>query len=151
MPYGVNPITGRPGPSPKSPISGNKRQARARVNVEVRTGRIPHPNTLPCTDCGHVWKEGDRRHEYDHSKGYGAEFHLIVESVCTLCHAKRDSVKANSTHCKRGHEFTAENTARKKNGNRVCIQCRRIKDKNRGRDADFWRSYRLKRKQNKNG
>ena len=24
----------------------------------------PHPNTIPCEDCGHVWFEGERRHQY---------------------------------------------------------------------------------------
>lgn len=62
----INPLTGRPGSSPKLPIDGDKKQARRRINVEVRTGRRPHPNTIPCVDCGHIWKMGERRHEYDH-------------------------------------------------------------------------------------
>ena len=40
---GVNPLTGMPGPTPKPPADGNKLQARQRINVEVRTGRRPHP------------------------------------------------------------------------------------------------------------
>ena len=48
----VRPATS--GPQPKPARSGDKLQARQRVNVEVRSGRRPHPNTLPCTDCGHV-------------------------------------------------------------------------------------------------
>lgn len=89
MPFGVNPTTGRPGPSPKPPVDGDRKQARQRINVEVRTGRRPHPNALPCADCGHVWSHGDRRHEYDHHKGYAAEHHYDVEAVCTTCHAQR--------------------------------------------------------------
>lgn len=85
----VNPETGRPGPVAAAPRDGDKAQARHTVNVEVRTGRRPHPNTLPCTDCGHVWKRGERRHEYDHHLGYGAEHHRDVEPVCTTCHARR--------------------------------------------------------------
>jgi 5-methylcytosine-specific restriction endonuclease McrA len=33
------------------------------------------------------------------------------------------------THCKRGHEFTSENTAIRPNGSRRCRQCKRIYDK----------------------
>ena len=48
---------------------------------------------MPCSDCGHVWVEGERHHEYDHYLGYGAEHHYDVESVCTICHRKRMSVR----------------------------------------------------------
>ena len=131
----------RRGPAPDAPRDNDRKQARQRVNVEVRTGRRPHPNTLPCTDCGHVWTEGERRHEYDHHLGYAAQHHLDVQSVCTACHAKRDSAKAKQTHCKHGHEFTADNTIIKSNGMRQCRECRRAYDRKR-RDAAFWREYR---------
>lgn len=85
----VNPLTGRPGPAPKPARDGDKKQARQRVNVEVRTGRRPHPNALPCVDCGHVWCEGQRRHEYDHYLGYEGTHHLDVEPVCTKCQRRR--------------------------------------------------------------
>jgi hypothetical protein len=97
MAFGNNPITGRPGPAPKPPRDGDRKQARQRVNVEVRTGRRPHPNTLPCVDCGHVWREGERRHEYDHHKGYAAAHHLDVEPVCTKCHRARCSARKELT------------------------------------------------------
>lgn len=89
MPFGVNPITGRPGPAPKPPRDGDREQARQRINVEVRTGRRPRPNDLPCAQCGHVWRPGERRHEYDHHLGYSAEHHMDVEPVCTTCHRAR--------------------------------------------------------------
>lgn len=88
---GLNPATGRPGPAPHPARDGDKRQARQRINVEVRTGRRPHPNTQPCTDCGHVWTEGERRHEYDHHQGYDAAHHLDVQPVCTTCHHRRET------------------------------------------------------------
>lgn len=90
----VNPQTGRPGPAPDEPRDGDKIQARHRVNVEVRTGRRPHTNSLPCVDCGHIWKPGERRHEYDHHLGYASEHHLHIEPVCTTCHATRDFIEA---------------------------------------------------------
>lgn len=145
MPFGVNKLTGKPGPAPKLPCDGDRKQARQRVNVEVRCGRRPHPNELPCVDCGHVWAIGERRHEYDHHLGYAAEHHLDVQPVCTICHAARDSVKAKQTHCLRGHEYTPENTIIKKTGCRQCLQCRRDKDKTR-RTAEFWREYRAKKR-----
>lgn len=146
MPFGVNPHTGRPGPAPNPARDGDRKQARQRINVEVREGRRPHPNTLPCLDCGHVWSKGERRHEYDHHKGYTAEHHLDVEAVCTKCHAERDSAKAKQTHCVHGHEFKVENTIIAANGTRHCRECRKASDKNRGRSAEYWRQYRAERK-----
>lgn len=143
MPFGVNKLTGRPGPAPIQRRSGDKRQARALVNRAIRRGEIANPNTLPCTDCGH--QGADRRHEYDHHLGYEAEYFLAVQAVCTICHAARDSAKKNATHCLRGHEYTTENTITKKNGTRQCRQCTQAKDRGR-RDAAYWRAYRQKRK-----
>lgn len=80
----------RYGPPPAPPRDDDRRQARQRINVEVRTGRRPHPNSLPCADCGHAWRDGERRHEYDHHLGYAAEHHHDVEPVCTTCHAERE-------------------------------------------------------------
>lgn len=144
MPFGVNPVTGRPGPAPNAPRDGDKVQARQRINVEVRNGTRPHPNTLPCVDCGHVHRLGERRHEYDHHLGYAAAHHLDVEPVCTTCHAKRDSAKKMATHCVRGHAFTPTNTYVKTNGTRACIECRRAHDRGR-HDAAYWKAYRERR------
>jgi hypothetical protein len=141
MVFGVNPKTGRPGPSPHAPKDGDREQARQRINVEVKTGRRPHPNSLPCVGCGHIWQEGERRHEYDHYLGYAAAHHYDVQPVCTECHARRDGAKAKQTHCIHGHEFTPENTIVRPNGTRQCRECRRAYDRTR-RDADYWRRYR---------
>lgn len=89
-----HPRKGHHGPPAAPPRNGDKLQARARVNVLVRTGRLPHPSTLPCVDCGHVWQPGERRHEYDHYRGYVAEHHLDVEAVCTTCHCVRHTQEA---------------------------------------------------------
>ena len=151
MPFGMNPLTGRPGPAPSQPRDGDKKQARQRINVEVREGRRPHPNAMPCHDCGHVWSDGERRHEYDHFLGYAAEHHYDVQAVCTKCHAARDNAKAQQTHCSHGHEFTPENTIIKSNGMRQCRECRRAFDRNRGRGAEYWRQYRAAKKEAENG
>lgn len=135
------------GPKPMEPRDGDKIQARQRINVEVRTGHRAHPNTLPCVDCGHVWRRGERRHEYDHHLGYAAEHHYDVEPVCTMCHAARDSAKKAQTHCGRGHEFTPTNTIKKPNGNRLCRECRRARDRARTpRGSEHWRRVNAKRR-----
>lgn len=121
------------GPAPMPPRDGDKVQARQRINVEVRTGRRPHPNTIPCADCGHVYKPGERRHEYDHHRGYAARHHLHVEAVCTTCHAARDSQKKKQRRCIRGHRFTSKNTRLRANGTRECCECRRMRDRKRGK------------------
>jgi hypothetical protein len=69
--------------------SGDKKQARRRANHAVANGRLAPPNALPCFDCGHRWKPGERRHEYDHHLGYAAEHQLDVQAVCTTCHVTR--------------------------------------------------------------
>lgn len=135
----VRPATS--GPKPKPPRDGDKVQARQRINVEVRTGRRAHPNTFACVDCEHCWLPGERRHEYDHHKGYAAANHGDVEPVCTRCHAQRDSARAAQIWCIHGHQFTPANTIIKPNGTRACRECRRAHDRGR-RDASYWRSYR---------
>lgn len=129
----------RPGPAPHPPRDGDKVQARQRINVEVRTGRRPHPNTMPCADCGHVWRDGERRHEYDHHLGYAAQHHGDVQPVCTLCHAARDSAKKAQTHCKAGHAFADDNIYLAKNGTRHCIACMKAHERSRGpRGSAYW-------------
>lgn len=84
------------GPKPYPSVDGNKKQARQKVNLLVRTKRLPHPNTLPCTDCNHTWTDGERRHEYDHYLGYQSEHHLSVQSVCTICHSRREEERGKN-------------------------------------------------------
>lgn len=61
--------------------------ARAAVRRAVDAGDLEDPCDLACKDCGHTG--ADRRHEYDHHKGYSKKNHLKVEAVCTKCHRKR--------------------------------------------------------------
>lgn len=86
------------GPTAYAPRDGDKLQARATVNRLVKRGRLAHPNTLPCFDCGHVWKVGDKRHEYDHFRGYGPSHHIDVQSVCAKCHHGRSRARGEITH-----------------------------------------------------
>lgn len=66
-------------------------QSRAHEAVAraVRSGRLPHPNTVPCFDCSAEWKDGDSRHEYDHVMGYAREHRLAVHALCSACHRRR--------------------------------------------------------------
>ncbi len=84
----INPLSGRSGPLPAMPRDGDKKQARHKVNLEVRSGRMARPSNIACVDCGHL---GDGpRHEYDHHLGYSAAHHLDVEAVCAPCHHTRE-------------------------------------------------------------
>lgn len=139
--YTVKDQPERHGPLPAPGRDGDKLQARHRVNRAILAGDLPPPNCLPCIDCNHVWRTGERRHEYDHHLGYAAQHHLCVQPVCTLCHSKRDNARAKQTECIRGHAFTPDNTRLKPTGQRICLECRRARDRAR-RGAAYWRAYR---------
>lgn len=66
-----------------------KDRARSLIAARVARGTIPHPNSLPCSDCRSLWSEGKPRHEYDHANGYGGEAAGQVEAVCQPCHFAR--------------------------------------------------------------
>lgn len=72
------------------PREGDRLQARRRVNYLIDIGSLPKPCDVPCVDCGHEWRKGERRHEYDHHLGYGTEHHEDVQAVCTTCHHRRE-------------------------------------------------------------
>lgn len=125
-----------------------KKLARAALNSAVRSGLLPRPNDVRCTDCPHVWLKGlGNRHEYDHHKGYDPEHYLVAEVVCKACHVRRDNKRAKQTHCIHGHEFTKENTIIKINGCRQCRECRRAFDREkRTRPPGFWARINANRK-----
>src|SRR5580658_913221 len=90
-----------PKPAHREPYAagGNRASAHARIHHRVKLGELPHPRTLPCADCGHLWSEGERRHEYDHIAGYSRANALLVEPVCTLCHHRRG--RERGTHIRK--------------------------------------------------
>ena len=49
----------------------------------------------------------------------------VTDRVNTLRGIGGSALNAAKTHCKRGHEFDAENTATDNHGNRECVECRR--------------------------
>lgn len=51
--------------------------------------------------------------------------HLRVVTLSENCRDARTR-DPKRTHCKRGHEFTAENTRRRQNGTRECVECKRL-------------------------
>ena len=85
---------------------------------------------------------------------YGFTKGLILDHLCknrnciNLEHLEEVTIGENSrrgkrylpvTHCKRGHEFTPENTYTiPKLGHRVCITCRRESDRHRGTKRLDW-------------
>lgn len=81
----INPLTGKPGPAKNPWRDGDKRQARAQVNLAVRNGEMPRPNSLPCKHCGHIGP--GKRHEYHHHNGYEAKCFLAVIPLCSQCHS----------------------------------------------------------------
>jgi hypothetical protein len=89
----VPPELRRPyGPPQKPCVSGDKKQARHLVNQAVTRGKLPRPDSIPCSDCGHVSVAGER-HEYDHHLGYDAEHHMDVQAVCVPCHKAREKTR----------------------------------------------------------
>ena len=85
---------------PKPTRDGDKLQARRRVHDAVRFGRMPHPSTLRCGDCGGAASE------YDHYLGYGAAHQLDVQPVCHRCHVRR-SWKRGEQKVPSGHRRKA--------------------------------------------
>lgn len=120
-------------PAPLGEVSevdaAQKVRARYVVNLAVKTGRMPRPNSLPCVDCGHVWVPGERRHEYDHHRGYSQARMLDVVAVCTTCHARRSNAQE---FCRAGlHKRTLAMVMITPQGYRVCRGCRRLREAKR--------------------
>lgn len=59
-----------------------KLKARSSVNVAIKKGELPRPNTLLCNYCP------NQAEDYHHHKGYAPEYWLDVIPVCKKCHKK---------------------------------------------------------------
>jgi len=127
----------------KSPSQEYDRQRHLRKKAWVNAQKPP-----TCAMCGRefppeklVWHHRDpTTKRFNVGISYHSRALLEVEitlcdAVCRGCHARfHGQVK---THCKHGHEYTASNTGRHKNGRRYCRECAR----QRGREA-YARGYR---------
>ena len=60
-----------------------RQKARQAVAEAVKSGKLPRPSELRCTDCDRYAQE------YDHYLGYAPEHRLDVQPVCIKCHKKR--------------------------------------------------------------
>jgi hypothetical protein len=78
------------GPLPAPEREGDASQARHRINVLIRTGKIKKASELPCQKCGNIYKKGESRHEYHHAEGYSIGKHLIIIPLCMKCHRTFD-------------------------------------------------------------
>ncbi len=58
--------------------------ARSAINNAVRTGRLPRPDSLACSECGGPAKQ------YHHHNGYELMQVYDVVPVCIDCHSKLD-------------------------------------------------------------
>jgi len=74
------------GPKRKKIVPGDKEQARHFINIDVKLGLRPNPNSLYCAICGH--KGPDVKHEYHHGNGYSEERFYDVVALCVKCHQK---------------------------------------------------------------
>ena len=72
-----------------APRDGDRQQARRSVQTAIQRGERPHPDALPCTDCGHTWQPGQPHRQYDHYLGYSSAHHQDVEAVCIRCRYDR--------------------------------------------------------------
>ena len=61
--------------------------ARNAVWRRIRSGKLPHPSTVPCVVCG------DPAIEYDHIAGYEGLNRFNVEPVCQTDHANRTRMR----------------------------------------------------------
>lgn len=59
----------------------------------------------------------------------------VTPGVNTLRGDSYSGRNARKTHCRHGHEFTAENTRRNTNGSRICLTCQRARYPMRWRET----------------
>lgn len=57
-----------------------RHSAHERVRYRIKTGKLPHPSTLLCVDCG------NRAEHYHHYNGYACN---DVVPICASCHRSK--------------------------------------------------------------
>ncbi len=77
----MSPSGPAPDPTPAQPIPAR--------GTPAAPDDLPDPSTRPCADCGHVWFDGERRHEYVHGPPPPGFRSGRVEVVCVLCRRQR--------------------------------------------------------------
>lgn len=60
-------------------------------------GQRQHPNAVPCSHCGHVWFEGERRHHYVDEHGEDS-IEDDAEVLCKLCAQQRQHPRDEAEH-----------------------------------------------------
>ena len=97
------------------PENREKNRAREVCQAAIKSGKLTRQS---CEKCGNVKTHA---HHDDYSKP------LDVRWLCHACHMAHH--RDTSTVCRRGHEFSPENTLIDKAGIRRCIKCREAKRK----------------------
>ena len=98
-------------------LSRNGESVIMTTHTAVMLAFVGPPNGL---DVRHL--DGDKENNHLSNLAYGTPSENAFDMVR---HGR--SVNANKTHCKRGHEFTDDNTYRKANGARECRRCGAIR------------------------
>lgn len=114
--YGPN---REPGQGYASLTIGRRTMSAHRLVYEVRVGQIP-PGAVVDHTC-HDPKTCPGGRTCPH-RGCINPDHLMVATNAANT-SKDRAVRARPTHCKRGHEFTPENTRVDKRGSRTCKRC----------------------------
>ena len=107
---------GRISVRPESGTGASLRKAAHRVSYEAFVGPIPDGMTIDHTCRTRACVNP-------------AHFELVplVENIARRVYVRANHRNAAKTHCKNGHEFTAENTRIGSRGDRICRACERAR------------------------
>ena len=112
---------------PRVNVSVNGHKTQPRVHQLVALAFIgPRPDGMEVCH-----RDGDKTHNWAGNLRYGTSSSNQLDKVAHGTHNM-----ARKTHCKRGHEFTEENTRIDDRGNRNCRTC----------TAEYQRAYNERRK-----
>ena len=104
--------------------------AAVHQRLRRRRGRVTDQLCVECSNPAVAWaydkSDPEELTEVVHGGKrvtYSADL-AHYEPLCMGCHHRRDHPQV--THCKRGHEYTIENTYTKPAGGRACRTCKRL-------------------------